>query len=119
MSEEATAESLLVIHAGTTNGEKTGSEELLDEYRRDTQQYTITSINIVIPGVLPRVTAHYLLVYMQQGFHVTSIIAYQLCNDHRVELVDRWNDIYSQIGLFQGDGLYLPAVGSARFGPDC
>ena len=39
-----------------------------------------------------------------------------LCKDNGVEFVNMWNDFYNRTGLFHSDGLYLSAVGDARFG---
>merc|ERR1711911_155351 len=57
VSEEATAESLFVIHTGTNDVLKTRSEELLNKYRRLIQQYKTKSNNIIISGLLPRMSA--------------------------------------------------------------
>ncbi len=43
VSEEATADSLFVIHAGSNDVRKTRSEELLDKYRKLIQQYKTVS----------------------------------------------------------------------------
>ncbi len=57
MSEEATANSLFVIHAGTNDVRKRRSEELLYKYHKLIQQYKIKSSNILIADVLPRIEA--------------------------------------------------------------
>ena len=113
VSEEATADTLFVIHAGTNDVRKTRSEELLDKYRKLIQQYKTKSSNIMISGVLPRIAADDL--FYSKAFSLNSRLR-NLCKDHGVEFVDMWNDFYNQNGLFHTDGLHLSAVGAARFG---
>jgi hypothetical protein len=113
VSEEATAESLFVIHAGTNDVRRTRSEELLDKYRKLIQQYKTKSSNIIISGVLPRIAAEDL--FYSKAFSLNNRLR-NLCKDHGVEFVDAWNDFYNRTGLFHSDGLHLSAVGAARFG---
>ena len=113
VSEEASAESLFVIHTGTNDVRKTRSEELLDKYRKLIQQYKTKSKNIMISGVLPRISADD--VFYSKAFSLNSRLR-NLCKDHGVEFVDMWNDFYNQADLFHSDGLHLSSVGAARFG---
>ena len=113
VSEEATADTLFVIHAGTNDVRKTRSEELLDKYRKLIQQYKTKSNNIMISGVLPRVAADDL--FYSKAFSLNSRLR-NLCKDQGVEFLDMWNDFYNQPGLYHRDGLHLSAVGAARFG---
>ena len=110
---EATAESLFVIHTGTNDVQKTRSEELLDKYRRLIQQYKTKSSNIIISGVLPRISADN--VFYSKAFSLNNRLQ-SLCKEQGVEFVDMWNDFYNKAGLFLNDGLHLSAVGAARFG---
>ena len=110
---EATAESLFVIHTGTNDVQKTRSEELLDKYRRLIQQYKTKSSNIIISGVLPRISADN--VFYSKAFSLNNRLQ-SLCREHGVEFVNMWNDFYNKAGLFLNDGLHLSAVGAARFG---
>ena len=48
VSQEATNESLFVLHTGTNDVRKTRSEELLGKYRKLIQQYKTKSRNIII-----------------------------------------------------------------------
>ncbi len=93
VSEEATADTLFVIHAGTNDVRKTRSEELLDKYRKLIQQYKTKSNNMMISGVLPRVAADDLL--YSTAFSLKSRLR-NLCTDHGVEFVDMWNDFYNR-----------------------
>ena len=113
VSEEATNESLFVIHAGTNDVHKTRSEELLDKYRKLIQQYKTKSSNIIISGVLPRIEADDL--FYSKAFSLNNRLR-NLCKDNGVEFVNMWNDFYNRTGLFHSDGLHLSAVGAARFG---
>ncbi len=113
VSEEATAETLFVIHAGTNDVHKTRSEELLDKYRKLIQQYKTKSNNIMISGVLPCVAADDL--FYSKVFIRNSRLR-NLCKDHGVEFVDMWNDFYNRTGLYHTDGLHLSAAGAAGFG---
>ena len=113
VTEDASPESLFVIHAGTNDVRKTRSEELLDKYRKLIQQYKTKSRNIVISGVLPRISADDL--FFSKAFSLNNRLQ-NLCKDHGVEFVNFWNDFYNQAGLFHSDGLHLSAVGAARFG---
>ena len=113
VSEEATAESLFVIHTGTNDVRKTRSEELLNKYRRLIQQYKTKSSNIIISGVLPRISADN--IFYSKAFSLNNRLQ-SLCREQGVVFVDMWNDFYNKTGLFQNDGLHLSAVGAARFG---
>ena len=113
VSAEATAQSLFVIHAGTNDVRKTRSEELLNKYRKLIQKYKTKSRNIMLSGVLPRLSADDL--FYNKAFSLNSRLR-NLCKNHGVEFVDMWNDFYNKAGLFQSDGLHLSAVGAARFG---
>ena len=113
VTEEATADTLFVIHAGTNDVRKTRSEELLDKYRKLIQQYKTKSHNVMISGVLPRIAADDL--FYSKAFSLNNRLR-NLCKDHGVEFVDMWNDFYNRTGLFHSDGLHLSAVGAARFG---
>ncbi len=112
VSEEATAETLFVIHAGTNDIRKTRSEELLIEYRKVIQQYKIKSNNIMISGVLRRVAADDL--FYIKAFSLNSRLR-NPCKVHGVEFVDMWKDFYNRTGLCHTDGLHLSAVGVTRF----
>ena len=57
VSEEATAESLFVIHAGANDVRRTRSEELLDKYRKFIQQYKTKSNSIMMSRLLSRIAA--------------------------------------------------------------
>ena len=113
VSEEATNESLFVIHAGTNDVHETRSEELLDKYRKLIQQYKTKSNNIIISGVLPRIEADDL--FYSKAFSLNNRLR-NLCKDNGVEFVNMWNDFYDRTGLFHDDGLHLSVVGAARFG---
>ena len=113
VAEEATTESLFVIHVGTNDVRKTRSEELLDKYSKLIQQYKTKSRNIMISGVLPRLSADDL--FYDKAFSLNNRLR-NLCKNHGVEFVDMWNDFYNMAGLFHSDGLHLSAVGAARFG---
>ncbi len=113
VSEEATAETIFVIHAGTNDVSKTRSEELLDKYRKLIQQYKEKSSNIMISGVLPRVAADDL--FYSKAFSLNSRLL-NLCKNHGVEFVDMRSDFYNRTGLYHTDGLHLSAVRAAWFG---
>ncbi len=83
VSEEATAETLFVIHAGTNDVRKRRSEELLDKYRKLIQQYKTKYNNI--SGVLPRVESDDL--FYSKAFNLNSRLR-NLCKDHGVEFGD-------------------------------
>ncbi len=113
VSEEATNESLFVVHTGTNDVRKTRSEDLLDKYRKLIQQYKTKSSKIMISGVLPRITA-------ENGFYSKAFSLNNrletLCKEHGIEFVNMWNDFYNKPGLFEEDGSHLSPVGAARFG---
>ncbi len=113
VSEEATADTLFVIHAATNDVRKARSEEMLDKYRKLIQQYKTKSNNIMISGVLPTVAGDDL--FYSKAFSVNSRLR-NLCKDHGVEFVNMWNDFYDRTGLYHTNGLHLSAVGTARFG---
>ncbi len=113
VSEEATAETLFVIHASTNDVRKTRSEELLDRYRKLIQQYKTRSNNIMISCLVPRVAADDL--FYSKTFSLNNRLR-KLCKDHEVEFVNMRNDFYNRTGLYHTDGLHLSAVGSVRFG---
>ena len=113
VSEEATADSLFVIHTGTNDVRNTRSEELMSKYRRLIQQYKTKSNNIIISGVLPRMSADN--VFYSKAFSLNNRLQ-SLCREQGIEFVNMWNDFYNKAGLFQNDGLHLSAVGAARFG---
>ena len=113
VSEEATNESLFVLHTGTNDVRTTRSEDLLDKYRKLIQQYKTKSNRIMISGVLPRVAADN--VFYSKAFSLNNRLE-TLCKEHGIEFVNMWNDFYNKTGLFQEDGLHLSSVGAARFG---
>ena len=113
IAKDATDKTLFVIHAGTNDVKKTRSEELLNKYRSLIQQYKTKSSNIMISGVLPRISAGNL--FYSKAFSLNNRLQ-SLCREQGVEFVNMWNDFYSQAGLFQSDGLHLSDVGAARFG---
>ena len=108
VSEDATNESLFVIHAGTNDILKTRSEKLLDKYRKLIQQYKTKSNNIIISDVLPRIATEDL--FYSKAFSLNNRL-HNLCKDNGVEFVN----FYNQTGLFHSDGLHLLGVGAARF----
>ncbi len=113
LSEEATNESLFVVHTGTNDVRKTRSEELVDKYRKLIQQYKTKSSKIMISGVLPRLAE-------DNGFY-SKVFSLNnrletLCKEHGIEFVNMWNDFYNKPGLFKEDGLHLSPVGTAKFG---
>ncbi len=113
VSEEATAETLFVIHAGTNDVRKTRSQELLDKYRKLIQQYKAKSNNIMISGVLPRVASDDL--FYSKAFSLNCRL-HNLCKDHGVEFMDMWNDFYNRTGLYHTDGLHPGANLEEGFG---
>ena len=113
VSEEATNESLFVLHTGTNDVRKTRSEELLDRYRKLIQQYKTKSSNIMISGVLPRISADN--VFFSKAFSLNNRLE-NLCKEHGIEFVNMWNEFYNKTLLFKEDGLHLSPVGAARFG---
>ena len=113
VSEEATNESLFVLHTGTNDVRKTRSEELLDKYRKLIEQYKTKSSNIILSGVLPQIAADNY--FYSKAFSLNKRLK-TLCRQHGIEFVDMWNDFYNKTGLFKDDGLHLSSVGAARFG---
>ena len=113
VSQEATDESLFVLHTGTNDVRATRSEALLEKYRKLIQQYKSKSSRIMISGVLPRISADN--VFYSKAFSLNNRLE-TLCKENGVEFVNMWNDFYSKTGLFTGDGLHLSPVGAARFG---
>ncbi len=103
MAEEATADTLFVIYAGTKDIRKTRSEVLLDKYRKLIQQYKAQSNNIMISGVLPRVAADDLI--CSKALNLNSRLR-NFCKDHGVEFVDMWNDFYNRTGLYHAKGVW-------------
>ncbi len=112
VSEEATNESLFVVHKGTNDARKTRSKNLLDKYRKLIQQYKTKSSKIMISGVLPRIAADN--GFYSKPFSLNNPLE-TLCKEHGIEFVNMWNDFYNKPGLFKEDGLHLSPVGAARF----
>lgn len=118
ISPHATNDSLFVIHTGTNDVSHVRSEELLEKYRRLIRGYKTKSSNILISGVLPRVSAA--VTFYNKAFSLNNRLA-TVCREMDVGYVNLWDEFYSsnedemQI-LFQDDGLHLSPVGAARFG---
>ncbi len=111
VSEEATNESLFVVHTGTNDVRKTRSEDPLDKYRKLIQQYKTKSSKIMISGVLPRIASDN--GFYSKPFSLNNPLE-TLCKEHGIEFVNMWND-YNKPGLFKEDGLHLSPVRAARF----
>ena len=113
VSAETANDSLYVIHTGTNDVTSTRSEELLDKYRRLIQQYKTKSPNILISGILPRMSASNS--FFGKAFSLNNRLQ-TLCGELGVEFFNAWNDFYDQGDLFARDGLHLSDIGKARFG---
>ncbi len=113
VSEEATNESIFVLHTGANDVRKTRSEELLAKYQKLIQQHKTKSSKIMISGVLPRIAADN--VFYSKEFSLKNRLE-TLCKEYGIEFVNMWNDFYNKIGLFTENDLYLSHVGVASFG---
>ncbi|MCP4268391.1 MAG: hypothetical protein GY777_22915 [Candidatus Brocadiaceae bacterium] len=105
--------SLLVIHVGTNDVERTRSEDLLQKYRKLIQQYKSKTNNIIVSGVLPRISAN--TVFYSKAFSLNNCLK-TLCQQEGIDFTDNWNQFYQKPDLFRRDGLHLSPVGSARLG---
>ena len=118
-SEEATADSdnntLFIVHAGTNDIQHTRSEELVDKYKKMIQAFRTktNNNNLILSGILPRIKAADS--FYNKAFSANNRLK-TLCLQEGVEFINMWNDFYDKPELFQGDGLHLSAIGSARFG---
>ncbi len=111
--QDTTNDTLVVIHAGTNDVVQTRSEELLERYRRMIWLYKTKTSNVLISGVLPRISAP--SVFYSKAFSLNNRLM-SLCLQEGVEFINTWNDFYQQEHLFAKDGLHLSGVGSARLG---
>lgn len=113
ISPLATNDSLFVIHTGTNDLCSVRSEELLEKYRRLIQQYKTKSNNILISGVLPRISAA--SDFYSKAFSLNNRLG-NICREMDVGYINCWDQFYGMRSLFQKDGLHLSGVGAARFG---
>ena len=118
--EEATREcsenTLLVLHAGTNDVEKTRSEDLMRKFKEMIQRFKSKSRNIIVSGILPRRGAPQ--IFYDRAFSTNNRLK-TLCAEEDVEFVNFWNEFYDlsdKCQLFNRDGLHLNPVGSARLG---
>ncbi|MCP5006083.1 MAG: SGNH/GDSL hydrolase family protein, partial [Planctomycetes bacterium] len=113
ITKDVNDNSLLVFHVGTNDVMRTRSEELLEKYRKLIQQYKLKTNNIIISGVLPRMSAE--SSFYSKAFSLNSRIK-SLCLQEGIGFMDSWNQFYQKPDLFMSDGLHLNSVGSARLG---
>ena len=109
----ATKDTLIVLHVGTNDVQKTRSEELLQKYRKLIQKYKVKSDNIIISGVLPKMYGEN--TFYNKAFSLNNRLK-NLCRQEGVKFIDTWDNFYQKPELFGNDGLHLNSVGSARFG---
>ena len=110
---QAPANTKYIIHVGTNDVQHTRSEELLSKYRNMIKTFKEKSNNIVLSGILPRVTAE------ERFFNLATSINRRLvniCKEEGINFIDCWDNFYHDRSLFSRDGVHLNAVGSARFG---
>ena len=108
----ASNDTLFVFHVGTNDFKRTRSEELLQKYSDLIKQYKVKSNNIMISGVLPKMSAEN--VFYSKAFSLNNRLK-SLCLQEGIEFVDTWDHFYQKPDLFNNDGLHLYCVGSARF----
>ena len=115
--EEVTAgannNTLYVFHAGTNDISRTRSEALLEKYRTLIRQYRMKSSNIIISGILPRISAE--RAFYNKAYSVNNRLK-SLCLQENVNFINTWDHFYKKSDLFANDGLHLNPVGSARLG---
>ena len=109
----ASKDALYIFHVGTNDIQKTRSEELLNKYRNLIKQYKMKSRNIIISGILPRMSAEN--VFYSKAFSLNSRLN-SLCKQEGVTFINTWDHFYQKSELFSNDGLHLNCVGSARLG---
>ena len=109
----ASKDALYIFHVGTNDIQKTRSEELLNKYRNLIKQYKMKSRNIIISGILPRMSAE--SVFYSKAFSLNSRLN-SLCKQEGVSFINTWDHFYQKSELFSNDGLHLNCVGSARLG---
>ena len=102
-----------ILHVGTNEIHSTRSEELLDKYRKLIRNFKVSSNNIIVSGILPRIT------WRNDFFGKASYINNSLkaiCQSENIEFLNFWNNFYGNELMFRPDGLHLNDVGCARFG---
>ena len=104
---------LYVFHAGTNDISRTRSEALLEKYRTLIRQYRMKSSNIIISGILPRISAE--RAFYNKAYSVNNRLK-SLCLQENVNFINTWDHFYKKSDLFANDGLHLNPVGSARLG---
>ena len=116
--EEATAntnnDTLFLLHAGTNDVLHTRSEELMEKYKRMLLAFKnkTNTKNIIISDILPRIRAED--AFYDKAFSTNNRLK-TLCSQEGVDFINMWDDFYDKAYLFQGDGLHLSDIGSARF----
>ena len=113
VTDGANNNTLFVLHVGTNDVQRTRSEELLQKYRDLIKEYKAKSNNILISGILPKMSAEN--VFYSKAFSINNRLK-SLCLQEGIEFVDTWNHFYRKPDLFNKDGLHLNEVGSARLG---
>ena len=113
VTDGASKDTLFIMHVGTNDVKKTRSEELLQKYRELIEQYKMKSRNIMISGILPRISAEN--VFYSKAFSLNSRLN-SLCRKEGVTFINTWDHFFNKPELFAKDGLHLNCVGAARFG---
>lgn len=113
VTDGATNDTLFIFHVGTNDVKRTRSEALLQKYRKLIQHYKNKSNNVLISGVLPRISADN--VFYSKAFSLNNRLR-SLCLQEGVEFIDTWDQFFQKPDLFASDGLHLNSIGSARYG---
>lgn len=113
VTDGANKDTLYILHVGTNDVQKTRSEELLQKYRNLIKQYKMKSNNMIISGILPRMSAEN--TFYSKAFSLNSRLN-SLCRQEGVTFINTWDHFFQKSDLFGNDGLHLNCVGSARLG---
>ncbi|MDJ0596594.1 MAG: SGNH/GDSL hydrolase family protein [Pleurocapsa sp. MO_226.B13] len=116
VTNNADANTVFIIHAGTNDVKPTRSKELLEKFRQTIRKYKekVSEKNLVISGILPKVNASdrfYTVAYSLNSNLKT------LCEKENVHFVNYWNNFYNEFALYdEEDNLHLNPAGAARLG---
>ena len=113
VTKQAPDNTTYIIYVGTNDVTQTRSEELLEKYRQLLRNYKNKSTNIIVSGILPRMSAG--SQFYNQATSINSHIV-NLCTEEEISFINLWDNFYYDESLFRDDGVHLNGVGAARFG---
>ena len=96
VSDGANNDTLFVLHVGTNDIQQTRSEALLQKYREMMQHFKTKSNNVMISGILPRMSAANS--FFSKAFSLNNQLR-TLCSQEGVEFIDTWDHFFPDARL--------------------